>query len=119
MNAQRPLPLTLAAVALVLLSLGNLALPLLAAPGGPPIAVVLLALVAGAIGFVAAVGLWLRQRWAAWLAIIVAALNALSAAPGIVVAPTLPLRVDAIAAVVGLALILALALLPSSRRAYA
>ncbi len=119
MTSQRSLTLTLAAVLLALLSLLSLALPLMAAPGGPPTFVVIGAVVAGALGLVAAVGLWLRQRWAAWLAIIVGVLNALGAAPGIAIAPNLGLRIGATATVVGLALLIVLVLLPSSRRAYA
>jgi uncharacterized membrane protein (DUF2068 family) len=118
MTAQRPLTLTLAVGVLTVLSLLSLALPLMAAPGGPPTVVVIGAVVAGALGLLAAVGLWLRRRWAAWLAVIVTALNALGVVPGIVVAPTLLLQIGAITAVVGELLFIVLVLLPSSRCAY-
>jgi uncharacterized membrane protein (DUF2068 family) len=104
---------------LAILSLNSLALPLLPAAGGPPTIVVLGAVVAGALGLVAAVGLWLRRRWATWLGVILSALNALGAVPGIVVAPTLLLQVSAVTAIVGAVLIVVLVLLPASRRAYA
>jgi hypothetical protein len=90
----RPTPVTVAAVLLALLSLVNFVpLPM----EGVPAVVVYGALVLGVVGLVAAAGLWLLKRWAAWLAVAVSALNLLSAAPGIAFAPTAALRVAATA----------------------
>lgn len=84
----------LAIVLLVLLSLLNLA-PIPVGPDGVPAFVARLALVLGGLGLVAAVGLWLRQGWAKWLATLVLLVNALSAAPGLAFAPNLTLRMFA------------------------
>ena len=116
MKTSRPAVLTLAALLLGLISLSSLATPLLT---GPPLPVKVLAVVTGLIGMLAAYGLWQAKRWGMIIAIIVSALNALSAAPGLVVQPNLPAT---IAAGVGIAisvLIIVLAVLPSARQAYA
>ncbi len=110
----RPLPVTVVAVLLVLLSLLNLVpLPM----EGVPAVVVYGALVLGVAGLVAA-GLWLLKRWGLWLAIVVCALNLLSAAPGIPFAPTAALRVAATVTVLASALIIVLVVLPTSRHAF-
>ena len=111
----RPLPVTVAAVLLALLSLFNL-VPLTVE--GMPAVVVYGALVLGIAGLVAAAGLWLLKRWAVWLAVAVCALNLLSAAPGIPFAPDAALRVAATATVLASALIIVLVVLPTSRRAF-
>ena len=101
---------------LVLISLGNLATPLLA---GPPVAVKVLSVMMGLLGLLAAYGLWNRKRWGMIVAIVVSALNALSGVPGLFVQPNLPAT---IAAGVGIAisvLIIVLTVLPSARTAYA
>ena len=111
----RPTPVTVAAVLLALSSLLNLVpLPV---EGVPPV-VVYGALVLGVLGLVAAAGLWLLKRWGVWLAIVVSALNLLSAAPGIFAAPTAALRVAATTGVLVSALIVVLVVVPSSRRAF-
>ena len=116
MKTPRPLALTLAAVLLVLISLGSLATPLL---GGPPVVVKVLSVAMGLLGFVAAYGLWNKKRWGMVVAILVSTLNALSGVPGLFVQPNLP---AALAAAVGIALsilIIVLTVLPSARTAYA
>jgi hypothetical protein len=112
----RPTSVTVAAVLLVLLSLFNL-VPL--GIEGVPSLVVYGALVLGIVGLVAAAGLWLLKRWGVWLAVVVCALNLLSAAPGIPFAPDAALRVAATVTVVVSALVIVLVLLPASRRAFA
>ena len=109
----RPLPVTIAIVLLVLLSLGNLLAPLLAPliSEGIPTAAVVLLLAIGALGIVGAVGLWMLKRWALWLVIVVSVLNILANATNIT-APNSAIYV------VGFALVILLVVLPNSRRAY-
>ena len=113
----RPLPVTIAAILLVLFSLVNLLSPLLPMEGVPAF-VVYLGVVLGVAGLLAAAGLWMLKRWALWLAIVVSVLNILSAAPGLAFAPTPMLRVAATVTVVGFALVILLVVLPGSRSAY-
>jgi hypothetical protein len=114
----RPLPVTVAAVLLTLLSLPNLASPLLPVEGIPAF-VVYLGVVLGVGGIIGAAGLWTLRKWSIWLTIVVSALNLLSAAPGITAAPNAALQVAATLTVVVSALIIVLVVLPSSRRAFA
>jgi uncharacterized membrane protein (DUF2068 family) len=112
----RPQTVTIAAILLALLSLANLLAPLiLPAEAG---SVVYLVIVLGVLGLVAAGGLWMLRRWALWLTIVVSVLNILAAAPGLVFAPDLTGRVLATIGVVGFAVVIVLAVLPGSRRAY-
>lgn len=117
MNTQRPLPITIAIVLLAVLSLGNLLTPLM--PGGAPASAIYLLFVLGILGFIAAAGLWMLKQWALWITILASVLNILAAAPGLVFAPTLTVRVLAAVGVVGFALVILLVVLPNSRRAYA
>jgi hypothetical protein len=91
----------------------------LAAPGRLPATAVGAAVALGCLGFLAAAGLWRRARWARPPALAVAALNALSALPGVVSAPTPGLAAGAGATVVGMAVVLVPLLLPASQDAYA
>jgi uncharacterized membrane protein (DUF2068 family) len=67
---------------------------------------------------VGAAGLWTLKRWALWLTIVVSVLNILSATLGLAFAPTPTLRALATVGVVGFAVVILLAVLPGSRRAY-
>ena len=67
----------------------------------------------------AAAGLWMLKKWGVWLAVVVCALNFVSAAPGIPFGPDAALRVAATATVLVSALIIVLVVLPASRRAFA
>jgi uncharacterized membrane protein (DUF2068 family) len=125
MNTQRPMAITAAAVLQALLSLADLAISIPellsggTAPDGPPAFVMALGVVIGALGLVAALGLWRGKRWGIVATIILRVIDSLSAAPGLVFAPTMSLR---LAAVLGIALsivVIVLVLLPASRRAYA
>src|SRR5258708_35742146 len=87
MKISRPGVLTAAAILLGLISLSSFATPLL---DGPPLPVKVLAVVTGLIGLLAAYGLWKAKRWGMIVAIIVSALNALSAGPGLALQPHLP-----------------------------
>jgi hypothetical protein len=112
----RPQSVTIAAILLALGSVANLLAPLIVpAEAG---SIVYLIIVLGILGLVAAGGLWMLKRWALWLTIVVSVLNILAAAPGLVFAPDLTGRVLAMIGVVGFALVIVLAVLPSSRRAY-
>jgi hypothetical protein len=116
----RPQGVTIAAILLVLLNLFNLPWPWLilfpwALP--PPAFVIYTGLVLGVVGVVVAVGLWMMKAWSYWGTIIVCVLNLLSGAPGVVLGPTVGVRVlSAVLEVVAL-LIIVLVIRPSSRRA--
>lgn len=66
--------------------------------GIPQIVVLGVALI-GVAGLVAAYGAWKGQKWGVWLAIILCALNGLSALPGVTAAPTNTARILAIATI--------------------
>ena len=118
----RPLPVTVAAILLVLLSLFNSPWPYeLLFPGAeePPAALLYLGYVVGVVGLVAAVGLWMLKPWSYWTTIVVSALNFLLALPGVLFAPGAALKaVIAVTGVVAI-LIVVLVVLPDSRRALA
>ena len=118
----RPLPVTVAAILLVLLSLFNFPWPYeLLFPGAeePPAALLYLGYVVGVVGLVAAVGLWMLKPWSYWTTIVVSALNFLLGLPGVLFAPGAALKaVIAVTEVVAI-LIIVLVVLPDSRRALA
>src|SRR5215217_3798604 len=118
--SSRPLPVTVAAILLVLLSLFNFPwIYELLFPGaeGPPAALLYSRYVVGVVGLVAAVGLWMLRPWSYWTTIVVCALNFLLGAPGVVFAPGAALKaVIAVTEVVAV-LIIVLVVLPDSRRA--
>lgn len=116
MTTSRPAALTTSALLLGLVSLLSLATPLL---GGVPLPVIVLAVVAGFLGLVAVYGLWNAQRWGMILAIILSALNALSAGPGLFAQPNPMATIGAGVVVTFSALIIVLTVLPSARQAYA
>jgi hypothetical protein len=107
---------TIAAILLALGSLANFLAPLMLPADAGSIAYVIIVL--GVLGLVGAAGLWMLKRWALWLTIVVSVLNILAAAPGLVFATELLGRVLAMIGVVGFALVILLAVLPGSRRAY-
>ena len=74
-------------------------------------------IVLGIVGLVGAVGLWMLKKWGFWLTVVVSVLNLLSAAPGVVFAPSSALKALAAVGVVVPALIIVLVVLPSSRQA--
>ena len=114
-----PLPVAAAAILLVLESLtGFQFLWDYLFPGveGPPWFIVYPGYVVGVAGLVIAVGLWQLKRWSFWATIVDAVLSFLLAAPGLVAAPT-ELRGAITATAVLAVVIVALVLLPSSRRA--
>ena len=122
MNTQRPLPVTGAAILLVLLSLMNFPyLWRLLFPGveEPPAFVIYSGIVVGIVGLVAAVGLWMTQPWSLWVTIVVAALNFLFGVPGVILGPTAGIQAIVAVSEVAAVLIIVLVMLPTSRRALA
>src|SRR5919107_5143148 len=120
--SSRPLPVTVAAILLVLLSLTNfpwLFLFLFPAEEGPPAFILYSGYVVGIVGLIVAVGLWMLKKWSYWATIVVCVLNFLIGAPGVVMAPGAALKdLIAVTEVVAL-LIIVLVVLPGSRRALA
>src|SRR5215210_1102080 len=118
----RPLPVTVAAILLVLLSQFDFPWPYeLLFPGveEPPAFLNYLGYVVGVVGLVAAVGLWMLKPWSYWTTIVVCALNFLLGAPGVVFAPGAALKALIAVTMVVAILIVVLVVLPDSRRALA
>ncbi|MFM8319451.1 MAG: hypothetical protein ACKOC5_00940 [Chloroflexota bacterium] len=86
-------------------------------PESIPYGVLMLGTIMGVIGIVAAYGAWKQQRWGVVLTILVNLVNGLSAAPGILFAPTTPLFISALATVVGGVIIIVLCLWPGRQAA--
>ena len=117
----RPLPVTFAAILLVLLSLTNFPwLYWFLFPGAdePPAFVLYLGYVVGVVGIVVAVGLWMMKRWSFWLTIVVSVLNFLLGLPGVLFAPGVALKVFIAVTEIVAVLIVVLVMLPGSRRAF-
>ena len=70
------------------------------AAAGIPQIVIILGALTGVAGLFAAYGAWRGQKWGVWLAIILSAVNALSALPGVLFAPSAFARISAIVGVV-------------------
>ena len=118
----RPLPVTVAAILLVLLSLFDFPWPYeILFPGeeGPPAFILYSGYVVGIVGLVVAVGLWMLQKWSYWATIVVCVLNFLSAAPGLVMVSSAGLKALIAVTEVVAVLIIVLVVLPDSRRALA
>ncbi|QBD82970.1 hypothetical protein EPA93_46220 [Ktedonosporobacter rubrisoli] len=115
MKTSRPGVLTAAAILLGLVSLLSLATPILT---GLPLLVTVIAIIEGLIGLVAVYGLWKAKRWGMTSAIIISALNALSAAPGLAFQPNLPALIGAGVTIAFSVLVIILTVLPPARAAY-
>ena len=118
----RPLPVTVAAILLVLLSLFDFPWPYeLLFPGveEPPAFVIYSGYVLGIVGLVVTVGLWMLKPWSYWATIVVCVLNLLSGAPGVIMAPGAALKAVVAVGEVVAVLIIVLVVLPDSRRALA
>ena len=118
----RPLPVSVAAILLVLLSLTNFPwLYWFLFPGAeePPAFVLYLGYVVGVVGIVVAIGLWMMQRWSFWLTIVVCVLNFLLGLPGVLFAPGVALKAFIAVTEIVAVLIVVLVMLPGSRRAFA
>jgi hypothetical protein len=122
MKTQRPLPVTIAAILLVLLSLFDFPWPyqlLFPMSEEPPAFILYSGYVLGIVGLVIAVGLWMLQRWSLWATIVVCVLNFLLGAPGVVMAPGAALKAVIVLTEVVAVLIIVLVVLPTSRRTFA
>ena len=123
MKTQRPLPVTIAAILLVLLSLFDFPWPYQLlfpmATEAPPAFILYSGYVLGIVGLVVAVGLWMLQRWSLWATIVVCVLNFLAGAPGVVMAPGAALKAVIVLTEVVAVLIIVLVVLPTSRRTFA
>lgn len=113
MNTRRQPSVTFALIVLVLLGVGHLFVPFAPDADKIPSVVVYGDVVLGVVSLVAAYGLFKLTRWGRILTLIVAALNVLSAAPGVVSAPNLELRVVTAMYVVLSLVIIALVARPS------
>lgn len=112
----RPQPITITVVFLVLLSLLNFVSPFL--PTDYPTFVLFLGGVLGVVGLLAAAGLWMLRRWALLLTIIVSVFNLVFSVPGIVAEPHATGKLLAGVTTVGFVLLLVLVMQPNSRRAF-
>ena len=118
--SSRPLPVTVAAILLVLLSLFDFPWPYeILFPGTeePPAFVIYTGYVVGIAGLIVAVGLWMLKPWSYWATIVVCVLNFLSGAPGVIMAPGAALKAFIAVSEVVAVLIIVLVVLPESRRA--
>ena len=85
----------------------------------PPYFIIVLAVILGVVGIVAAYGCWKQMRWGVILTIIVNLLGGLSAAPGILFAPTTQLFVSASVSVAISIVIIVMCLWPDRKLATA
>jgi hypothetical protein len=118
----RPLPVTVAAILLVLLSLFNFPWPYeILFPGAeePPAFVIYSGYVLGIVGLVVTIGLWMLKPWSYWATIVVCVLNLLSGGPGVIMAPGAALKALIAVGEIVAVLIIVLVVLPDSRRAFA
>ena len=118
----RPLPVTVAAILLVLLSLFDFPWPYeLLFPGGeePPAFILYSGYVVGVVGLVVAVGLWMMKAWSFWATIVVCVLNFLFGLPGLLFAPGAALKALIAVTEIVAVLVIVLVMLPTSRRALA
>lgn len=119
MNTSRPGIVTSAMIVLLLLSLFNLSGFFQPDDIKPPLPVLIWALVAGVAGLIAAAGLWSVKPWGRLLTIVLSAVSAVSAVPGIFLAPNLAGKSVSVALIVLYGLVLVLAVLPATRQAFA
>jgi hypothetical protein len=119
--SSRPLPVIVAAILLVLLSLLDFPWPYeLLFPGAeePPAFILYSGYVVGIVGLVVAIGLWMLKPWSLWATLVVCVLNFLFGLPGLLFAPGAALKaVIALTEIVAV-LIIVLVMLPISRRAF-
>jgi hypothetical protein len=118
----RPLPVIVAAILLVILSLFNFPWPYeLLFPGAeePPAFLLYSGYVVGIAGLVVAIGLWMLKPWSLWATIVVCVLNFLFGLPGLLFAPGAALKALIAVTEIVAVLVIVLVMLPSSRRALA
>jgi hypothetical protein len=118
MKAQHSPTVPLTTGLLALISVWQLAGPLVPGRDQIPPAVEIGAVVLGIAGLIAVAGLWTGKQWGRPLALIVAAVSGLGSLSGIVFAPTVLLHVSATLTVAAAIAIIVLGLSPSMRRAF-
>lgn len=121
----RPRTFTIAAVLQAVISLVGIlvTIPILTAGQAatdqagatPPFAIMLLGFGAAVLGLVSAYGVWRVQKWGVILTIVLRALDALAAAPGLLFAPDMTWRLMAITGVGLSILVIALLLWPQPK----
>lgn len=116
MNTKPSTVVVSALILLVILGLGHLFVPAMPDADKIPLAVVYGDVVLGVLSLVAAFGAWNLKRWGVTLTFIVAALNIVSAAPGVVSAPTTGLRVITVVYALVSLLIIGLMAISSERK---
>lgn len=116
MTPKRSAALLTVLALLVLLGVGHLTVPFVPDADKIPPLVRYGDVALGLVSLVAGFGLWNLQRWGIILTVIVAALNIVSAAPGMIAAPSLALQVVTVAYVVLSLLIIVLVMLRSERK---
>jgi hypothetical protein len=119
MTTSRPAIGAGSAVLLLVLSLFNLSTPVQPASTQPPLPVIIYAVGAGVVGLVAVAGVWSRKRWGWLMTVILSAVSALVAAPGVFLAPTLVGKSVSVGLIVGYGMVLALTALRATRAALA
>lgn len=128
-NLSRSTALKAAAVISFLLSAYSIvvSLPMIAAgeaannnnPQSIPFVGLMLGLVLGVIGVIAAYGAWKQQRWGVILTILVNLVNSLLSSPGILDGPNAPFFISALMTVIPGVLIIMLCLWPGRQTATA
>jgi len=118
-NTKRSTALLSALALLVILGIGHLFVPFLQDADRIPPVVVYGDVALGVLSLVAGFGLWNLKRWGIMLTFITAALNIVSAAPGVIAAPNVELRVITAIYVLVSLLIIVLMALPTERKALA
>lgn len=116
MTSKRSAALLTVLALLVLLGVGHLTVPFAPDADKIPPLVRYGDVALGLVSLVAGFGLWNLQRWGIILTLIIAALNIVSAAPGMISAPSLGLQVVTAAYVVLSLLIIVLVMLRSERK---
>jgi hypothetical protein len=118
-NTKRPTTMLVALALLVILGIGHLFVPFMQGADKIPPVVVYGDVVLGVLSLITGVGLWNLKRWGVWLTFLIAALNIISAAPGVVAAPNVELRVITTVYVLVSLLIIVLMVIPTERKALA
>lgn len=125
MNTQRSLAVTSAVVLHALLGLAAIFITIPELTGtvgpdeGPPMFIVVTALIIGILSLVSAWGTWQGKKWGQVSTIVLRALDGLSSAPGVIFAPTVALAVMAGVSVILAIVVIWLLLIPTSRRVFA
>src|ERR687886_299946 len=122
MGSRIPQAVAAAAILQVVLNLLNLPGPwwyLFPGAEDVPPFILYTGIVLAILGIVASVELWMLRRWGFWLTIVVSVLNVLLGLPGVFGAPGAGLEAAIAVQTIGFVLVIALIVLPTSRRIFA